>query len=152
LKEIKETYLDDDLNYLFEQKGERISITMLNNGAKYLEDASIQIKIKKNEGFIIADKIYEKPVSFNPLGPSSSSFGLSYESMNYPNVTEDKGYYVIFENLGDLKHLLPKDIFEVPLRIVARGDMVGNEIAFDCQIFGKNLLKPIEIKLKLIVK
>lgn len=152
LKDIKETYREEDLHYLFEQKGEKINIIILNNGDKYLEDASIQIKIKKDEGFAIADRIYEKPIQRNILDPASAFIEPSFDSINYPSLNEDKNYYMFFENLKNLRHLIPTDVFDVPIRIVAGQQLIGKDILFDCKLFGKNLIKPIEFNLNLKIK
>jgi hypothetical protein len=153
LESVKETYQDDDLYYLFEKKANRINITITNNGDEYIEDSSIEIQLEKNEKFIIADSVYREPnnrswidmINYTPVGPS-------WDEMHYPKVTESESHYTIFENVGDLKHKIPVDVFKVPIRFVAGNNCLNQEIVVKVKVFGKNLSKPLEDELKIIIK
>ncbi|MCH7613801.1 MAG: hypothetical protein IIB45_10640, partial [Candidatus Marinimicrobia bacterium] len=71
--------------------------------------------------------------------------------MHYPKVTETEDKYVIFENIGDIKHSIPVDLFQVPIRFVAGQNCINEEIILNIKIFGKNLPKSIEDELKIVV-
>jgi hypothetical protein len=72
--------------------------------------------------------------------------------MHYPKVTESESHYTIFENVGDLKHKIPVDVFKVPIRFVAGNNCLNQEIVVKVKVFGKNLSKPLEDELKIIIK
>jgi len=140
LKEIDQTYHDDDYYELFELNSHKINISILNEGHKYIEDASIQLQIKKMQGLFIADKVYEKPKFV--IVPS-------YESANYPEVDHTKSSIVIYQAIGDVKHHLPINAFKVPIRIVFLDQLTGKVIEIKCKIFGKNLIEPLTETLKI---
>lgn len=150
---VKETYQDDDLHYLFEVKSEKINLTIKNSGKEYLEDASIEVFFVKNEKFLIANYVQNEPENRSWVDrlnyvPSQ----LSWESINYPEIIENEKEYVIFVNIGDLKHNIPENVFQVPIRFVAGQSCIGEEITVRTKVYGKNLPKPIEDKLKIIIK
>lgn len=147
LENVAETYREDDLHYLFEVKAHKFNFRILNDDTEYLEDASIELKIEK-EGLYIADKIYSKPDNSNSI--ISLKYELnppSWESMNYPEVTENETEYLILENLGDLKHQISENALKVDLRIAINPKLIKTEKIVKIKIFGKNLSKPIEDQL-----
>ena len=144
LKEVGQTYYDDDRYEHFELNSHKINISILNEGHKYIEDASIQLQIKKIQGLFIADKVYEKP-KFVIAHVSS------YESMNYPEVDYTKSSIFIYQTIGDIKHRLPIDAFKVPIRIMFLDQLVGKVIKIKCKIFGKNIIEPLNKTLKIKV-
>ncbi|WP_080058941.1 AlbA family DNA-binding domain-containing protein [Spirosoma aerolatum] len=151
LKNINKTYKDDDCYELFEKHSAKINITLLNEGTVYLEDATVEIRTPKKEGFYIADKIYRKPV-YRSIA-ETLSHGIrpaSHDELNYPKYEEQNGDYVFRQHIGDLRHLQPTDIFDVPLRLVIGPKLIGAEIEVRVIIFGRNL--PIPIKDTLVIK
>jgi len=134
LEEIEEAYLEGDLYEFFELYSHKINICILNRGHTYIEDASIQLEIKKIDGLFIADRIFKMP--------SSISFPM-YESMNYPIVDDIESSTSINQRIGDVKHHVPTDAFKVPIRVVLSNELAGKTIEIDCKIFGKNLRKPL---------
>ena len=144
LKEVGQTYYDDDRYEHFELNSHKINISILNEGHKYIEDASIQLQIKKIQGLFISDKVYEKP-KFVIAHVSS------YESMNYPEVDYTKSSIFIYQTIGDVKHRLPIDAFKVPIRIMFLDQLVGKVIKIKCKIFGKNIIEPLNKTLKIKV-
>jgi hypothetical protein len=147
LENVAETYREDDLHFLFEDKAHKFNFNILNDDNEYLEDASIELKIEK-EGIYIADRIFPKPDNSNSLlylnyTPSPPS----WESLNYPEVTENETEYVIFEDLGNLKHQIKETALKVDLRIAINPNILNNEKIVKIKIFGKNLSKPIEDQL-----
>jgi hypothetical protein len=141
LKEVDQTYRDDDFYELFELSSHKINISILNEGHTYIEDASIQLKIKKIEGLLIADKVYVEPKNNNKIFVSARA--PLYESMNYPEVDYIESSIVIYQIIGDVKHHLPIDAFKVPIRMVFLEQLAGKVIEIKCKIFGKNLIEPL---------
>ena len=144
LKVVGQTYHDDDRYEYFELNSHKINISILNEGHKYIEDASIQLQIKKIQGLFIADKVYEKPKFVIAHVPS-------YESMNYPEVNYTKSSIVIYQAIGDVKHRLPINAFKVPIRIMFLDQLVGKIVEIKCKIFGKNIIEPLNKTLKIKV-
>lgn len=147
LENVAETYRDDDLHYLFEIKAHKFNFRVLNDDTEYLEDASIELKIDK-EGLYIADKIYSKPNNSNSfLHLNYTPIPPSWENINYPKVIENETEYVIFEDLGSLKHQISENALKIDLRIAINPKIIQTEKLVKIRIFGKNLSKPIEDQL-----
>jgi len=145
LKKVDQTYHDDDCYEFFELNSHKINISILNEEDKYIEDASIQLQIKKIQGLLIPEKIYKEPTNnFTKI-----MAGSSYESMNYPKVDSTGTSIVIYQKIGDIKHHIPIDAFKVPIRIAFLNQLVGEIIEIKCKIFGKNLIKPLTETLKI---
>jgi len=150
LKEIDQTYRDDDSYTLFELSSHKINISILNEGHTYIENASIQLQIKKIEGLLVAEKVYVEPK--NDINSLVNAHVPSYESMNYPEVNYTESSIVIYQTIGDVKHRLPINAFKVPIRIVFLDQIAGKVVEIKCKIFGKNLVEPLNeiLKIKLI--
>ena len=144
LEQIHQTYYEDDCYELYENRAERINLTILNEGTQYLEDAFIRIEVPIMEGLFVANELYAEP------DRSSSPFLISipklpdWKSLNYPRYKKDNGLYTYSEKLGDLRHLQPKEVFEVPIRIALTPALAGKEIEVNLILFGKNLPQPIK--------
>ena len=147
LKEVDQTYRDDDSYTLFELSSHKINISILNEGHTYIEDASIQLQINKIEGLLVAEKAYAEPK--NIINSIVNLHVPSYESMNYPEVNYTESSIVIYQRIGDVKHRLPINAFKVPIRIVFLDQLAGKVVEIKCKIFGKNLIKPLTETLKI---
>lgn len=142
LKEVGQTYRDDDHYEFFELNSHKINISILNQGHTYIEDASIQVEIKKMDGLAVADRVYEEPKN-NIINIPISPRVPSYESMNYPEVDYTKSSIIIYQTIGDVKHHIYIDAFRVPIRMVLLDQLAGEVIEIECKIFGKNLIEPL---------
>jgi len=150
LKEVDQTYRDDDSYTLFELSSHKINISILNEGHTYIEDASIQLQINKIEGLLVAEKAYAEPK--NIINSIVNLHVPSYESMNYPEVNYTESSIVIYQTIGDVKHRLPINAFKVPIRIVFLDQLAGKVVEINCKLFGKNLIEPLNeiLRIKLI--
>lgn len=150
LKEVDQTYRDDDSYTLFELSSHKINISILNEGHTYIEDASIQLQIKKIEGLLVAEKVYVEPK--NDINSLVDAHVPLYESMNYPEVNYTESSIVIYQTIGDVKHRLPINAFKVPIRIVFLDQLAGKVVEIKCKLFGKNLIEPLNkiLRIKLI--
>lgn len=148
LKNVSQTYRDEDYFYVFEKKSFKINLDLINIGTQYIEDATIQISILKDEGLLIADKIYQEPVHENPL-----KYNLNISNnIGYPRVEEEKDKYIITQSLRDIAHQLKIETFTEPLRIVIFPSMRDKTINLSIKLFAKNLEVPMEKSLKILVK
>jgi hypothetical protein len=152
LAEVHNTYRDEDLYNIYEERSEKVNFYILNNGNRYLEDASIVLKIAK-PGLLVADKVYVKPKHSNFLNGTSSDFNsFSHTLMSYPSVEETDEFFVIRENLDDVKHLINTRIFKTDLRIFFSSQLTGGSVNLLFQIFAKNLKIPLEKSLIINVR
>jgi len=59
---------------------------------------------------------------------------------------------IIEESVGDIKHHIPILAFEEPVRMFFSNSLSGESIEIECEIFGKNLKKPITKILEIHLK
>ncbi|MDQ7839236.1 MAG: ATP-binding protein [Thermodesulfobacteriota bacterium] len=144
LKEVQETYKEDDIYEFFEINAHTINITILNNGRAYIEDASVKLEIKKIDGLIIPEKICPKPN--HGLLPQ---IDFPYETWNYPDIQSDDVLVSISQKIGNIRHYIPTEAFKTPIRMVLLKNLAGETIEILCKIFGKNLVRPIERVLRI---
>lgn len=141
LKNVERTYYKNDLYEIFEKNSAKCNITILNLGYKYIEEASIILKIPKLDGLAIVDQVYSDPDN------STGYLG----GINYPEVTKDEKYYIIKDDVGDIKHQLNQEIFKIPLRIFASQKITQKSFIIYCELFAKNIKtsirKDLEIKI-----
>ena len=147
LDNIKEDYLEDDLYKLF-TNSHKINFEILNEGNTYIEDASFKVKIPSLEEIFVFSKYHEEPKNkyffvYNINEP------LSFGKMKYPSVKKQNNSILIHENIGDIKHHIPKNVFKIPLRIWLSDDLKEETLELVCELFGKNLIEPLKEKLKI---
>lgn len=150
LLNLKKDYKNSDLYYQFETKANQINLTIINSSNEYIEDASIEICIKKSDGLIVANTIYSAPSAssrwrFYDMDESS------WDKLNYPSVKETNENYTIVEDLDVIKHHVPKDAFKVPIRLFVSDEYTNDKITLKAKIFGKNLFQPLEYELDIII-
>ena len=149
LENLSETYIKDDLYYLTNDLAQKINFRLINKSDEFLQNVTIEIFIKKCQGFIVCKKIYPKPISRNIFTlPIPTS--LSYDELNYGQVNEEiKGYRIISE-IGNLKHNLPQEALTVPLRMCFDSILKGKKIEVNIFLHARNLKKPIEYFLEIM--
>lgn len=143
---VEKDYRKHDAYDLFELNSHKINISVLNKGSEYIEDASIQLYIKNIEGLIIADKEYHKPVD-------KSEFKIFTEPIipfrKYPEVTVHDNMYIVNESIGDIKHLIPQDVFKIPIHIILCPNLINKKIDIEVKIFARNISNPISSNLEI---
>ena len=143
LSNISETYLDHDLYYLYEEQSYKLNLDILNVGEVYLEDASIELMIPKINQVFVSDKVYDiDKTPSNLLIPYTPSIP-SYETMHYPLVEEIDNYFIVKEDIGNLKHGIKQLAFKVAIRFFIGDVQANTELRLTCKIFGKNLRSTI---------
>jgi hypothetical protein len=153
LKKIPEIYWEDDLHYLFEKKGSLLNFEIRNNGAGYVEDASIKVVIPKSQGLIVAERIYKQQRRDHLGYINSSMFGeIDTQNMDYPTVEITETAYVITQAIGNLKHHIPEIVFRQPVRMHFSDVLYDSTIILQITIFGKNLKAPIHKELAFVIK
>jgi len=137
LKNVSKNFATDDAYSLFEENGYKLNITLHNKGEQYVEDGEIHVHIPKIDGLLVAPRVTEEP-NHDPY-----SIYLPQDHSKYPTVTKSEKYVIIKEFVGDIKHHLPISAFEEPVRIFFDSTLQGEFIEIKCELFGKNLKKPI---------
>lgn len=137
LKDIESTYLEEDYYVFFEENTNKCNISIYNKGHKYIEDASLILKIPKLDGILVLDKVYKKPKHGTGFG------NLDISHHHYPQVSEDGDYYIIKDSIGDVKHQLNRKVFDVDLRIYATTKIRVESFVIFCELFAKNIMTSI---------
>ena len=143
--DVEKNYKEVD-EYTIFKASHKININVLNEGNNYIEDASIEVKINTMKDLYISPIFAKKPLYF-PFGGTVPSF---YEP-NYPKVTSTESSICIFQKIGDIKHHIPRDLFEEPFRMVLFEESKSKTIHLKCILYGKNLPKPLQEFLKINV-
>jgi hypothetical protein len=137
LKTLRKDYQAADAYSLFEEYSSKLNFIITNNGDRYVEDASILVKLKGDFDFLVATEIYPKPSDYGP----NVNFSIS---RNYPRVVEENKSYIIEDHIGQLKHGIGTYGFEVPIRVFIGYGSTGGKLVADIRIFGKNLPIPLD--------
>ncbi|WP_277586574.1 helix-turn-helix domain-containing protein [Psychrobacillus antarcticus] len=147
LEDVMETYNDNDWYYIGEEMSEKINLTIRNDGNKYLEDVSIELRIP-NDFVKVMDRVYSEPKSgFDYLSNTTFSNVNDY----YPDVIEENEYFVIREDIGALKHQQYTEAFNEKLRVYFGTISSNQNFNWSYTIFAKNLPNPITGVLKVDV-
>jgi hypothetical protein len=150
LEKIKETYRDHDWYHVGEELSEKINLVLKNEGDKYLEDVSIEIKFP-SDGIMVMEEIQKKPTSGSGLAMvrASMDFHTPYQ---YPQVDKEENLYVVKDSIGDLKHHQPEEAFNENLRIFFSPKAAGKVLTCPYTIYAKNLPNPIFGELEIEVQ
>lgn len=139
LKKVDETYYEDDLFRIGEELSEKINLILRNDGDRYLEDVSIQLKFPSTWGVMVMDEIHQEPKSGIDLALST----IPDFTFNYPHVEKDEVFFIIESHIGDLKHHQFSEAFGEELRIFFGPSSINSTISCEYTIFAKNLPRPI---------
>jgi len=143
LKNVKETYIEEDLYYIGEEISNKFNLILRNDGDKYLEDVSIQIKIPNEDGVVVMDCIHKKPVYGIQAWQESLSNVVIASGMYYPNVEKEERYYVIETEVGTIKHQQNTEAFGEELRVSFGPKACGKVFNWEYTMYAENLPKPI---------
>ncbi|MGJ5640532.1 AlbA family DNA-binding domain-containing protein [Formosa sp. S-31] len=141
LKNVESTYYKHDLFEVFEKNSAKCNISIFNLGYKYIEEASIILKIPKLDGLVVVDEVYSAPDNLTGYAAG----------LHYPEVIEDEDYFVVKDDVGDIKHQLHQELFNIPLRIFASLKVTQKSFKMHCELYAKNIKtlikKDLEIKI-----
>lgn len=144
LLDVEENYLKYDYYEFFEKQVNKCNISILNKGDKYIEDATLILKIPKIEGLWVLDKIYQEP-NENSLGGYTE-----LSQTHYPEVNEEENFFLVKGSVGDIKHQILTSAFDENLRVFASTRMNVDTFKITCEMYGKNIRtsikKEIDIK------
>lgn len=139
-------YKEENLYYISESLSLNLNVFIKNNSEKYIEDANIKLKIPKYDGnLMVFEEIPDEP---NNILQKFNSF----HNNNYPLVEENETHFLVEWNYGDLPHKKIIQFFEEDIRVFINGNLIGESVLVDCELYGKNLPSPIQTKLELQIK
>ncbi|MCT1539728.1 MULTISPECIES: ATP-binding protein [Lysinibacillus] len=146
LTDIESYYQEEDMYYISESLSIKLNVFIKNNSEKYIEDANIILKLPKYEGnLMVFEEIPEEPNSiFNKFN--------SFYNHNYPIVEENETHFIVEWNYGDLPHKKTVQFFDEDIRVFINGNLIGESVLVNCELYGKNLPSPIQTKLELQIK
>lgn len=105
LTKVRETYEERDLHYFYEQKAHKINILITNTADRYIEDCSVEIKIKRIFDFVVAARVYEELLSSSSGYLSMTVMPVvrlaSYARLHYPKVKADVEWYTVLDHPSD---------------------------------------------------
>lgn len=141
LKKVEQTYLKHDYYELFEKQASKYNFIVFNKGNKYIEDASLIIKIPKIDGIIVSSQVYDDPDNDSIVGSINSA------NMYYPNVKEDDEFYIIEDHVGNINHQKPMEALKEPIRILASDKIEIETFNINLELYAKNILTKINEEL-----
>ena len=146
LENVEETYSEDDNYEIFEKNSNKCNISILNKGKDYIEDASIVVKIPKLKGIYIAEEVYQEP-SQDKFSKVRSNYQIGY-----PIIEITEHFFIIKNSIGNIKHQIKQDAFDIDLRLFASTELEEKEFKINCELFGKNLKTSIKEELLIKIK
>ena len=138
---LEEKYSDYEI---CEEQSFRLNIDILNKSFIYIEDASVEIVIKKEAGIFISAEILEKPN--HSIYPQLNTSKI-INKMAYPTVEERQEEYFVSQHIGNIQHQRKIQIFNEELRMVIYEVPVLSKIVLKLTLYGKNLPVPLEKEL-----
>lgn len=138
LENVTETYCEDDWYHICEEKASKINILVNNEGEQYLEDVLFSLKIPNDNSLLVVEERVSKPVS-NPL----ININQFTETSNYPDVTKQDGFWIVENEIGDLRHNQLEEAFHEDLRVYFGSKSKNKTYTWEYTIHARNLPKPI---------
>src|SRR5690606_17031862 len=124
---------------IFEKNSRRLNFELENLGTEYVEDASVKVEIPNLGGLLVANEVFDEPVTSSGPFDIPSPKMLSFDAMNYPTVKNVDGKYVVTEEIGNIKHHQLTTVFNVDLRMFVSENLVGETLQLQFYIYAKNL-------------
>ncbi|WP_242274959.1 ATP-binding protein [Bacillus cereus group sp. BfR-BA-01445] len=144
LENVKEDYRENDWYYVGEEISHKLNLILRNDGDKYLEDVSIEIKVPKEVGVVVMDRIHSKPLSTPEIIKAAAISNAKVDTViRYPEVETKEEYVIIEADIGALKHQQNTVAFGKSLRVFFGPRARGKVCNWEYTIYAKNLPKPI---------
>jgi hypothetical protein len=147
LKEVENTYKEDDIYEIQEKRSFHMNFDIFNNSNEYIYDASTIVEVDDSESYEISPHLPSKPKDDFLL---SSIPSLNHRWQLYPTVKNYDGKIIISSQIGEIKHQLVTKLFQEDLRFVLYTIPQKREMEILIKIYGKNISMPIEKKLTII--
>lgn len=142
--EIRDKYKLEDAFFLYEQNVQKLQLVVLNQGDEPIENASLTLVMPNHNSFYVASELpmVRKEDRWIERGPA--------ERASYPAVNLKDDSIHVSSTLGEVSTDAPVQVFETPLRICVGNELKGRRLGIRYSVFGSNLRKPSQGKLRLL--
>lgn len=148
LQKVERDYEDYDLYYLSVRHAAALNFRLVNTSDEFVEDARFEVAIPRAAGVVVSDAEHYEPIH----DWKGMRIGNSAGRLGYPEVQYEKQFVYVSRNLGNLRHRVPTDAFDSPVRVCFREQCAGKTIELRWSIHGKNLRAPLSGTLAISVR
>ena len=143
LDEIQGRYVDEDQHFMFETHAQKVQLVALNQGSEPIADAALSLVMPAHHSLYVASELplMERDGHFVARSP--------VELGDYPSVAIKDNTVHVSAKVGTIGTRSPVPLFETPLRICVGDELKGRRLGIRYAIFGSNLKRPAEGKLRI---
>lgn len=146
MAEIRNKHKNDDDHFLFETKVTTLQLVVYNQGEEPIQNASLSLVMPNHNSFYVARRLPKIPRDNTWVDRRPA------EHSDYPAVNLNDDSVHVSNTLGDISTDAPAQVFETPLRICVGRELKGRKLGIRYSLFGSNLRRPAQGKLRLIFK
>jgi hypothetical protein len=144
MSQIQHKHENGDRHYLFEEKAKNLQLVILNQGEDPIEDAALTLVMPNHAAFYVANQLPKRPKDGAFVERSAA------EMSTYPSVNLKEDAVHVSNNLGEIPTGALVQVFKTPLRICVGSDLRGRKLGIRYSLFGSNLQRPAQGKLRLL--
>ena len=144
MNSVRHEYGDQDDEFLFESRAQKIQMVVYNQGEEAIRDASLGIVLPNHNVFHVAERL--------PRVQNRGKFvdRSAEEQARYPSVNPKDDAIHVSTKVGDIPAGEPVEVFSAPLRLCVGADLKGHKFGMRYTLFGKNLRSPAKGRLRLL--
>ncbi|MDH5455555.1 MAG: ATP-binding protein [Gammaproteobacteria bacterium] len=143
LGEIRSKYRNQDSQFLFEDRAERLQLVVLNLGQEPIIDASLALALPNHNSFYVADCPPKRRINDRFVARTPD------EIASYPAVTLKDDSIQVTAKIGDIPVGEPVEALVSPLLLCVGSDLEGRRFGIRYRIHGQNLRAPATGQLKI---
>lgn len=143
LGEIRSKYRNQDSQFLFEDRAERLQLVVLNQGQEPIIDASLALALPNHNSFYVADCPPQRRINDRFVARTPD------EIASYPAVTLKDDSIQVSAKIGDIPVGEPVEALVSPLLLCVGSGLKGRRFGVRYRIHGQNLRAPATGQLKL---
>ena len=143
LGEIRSKYRNQDSQFLFEDRAERLQLVVLNQGQEPIIDASLALALPNHNSFYVADSPPKRRINDRFVARTPD------EIASYPAVTLKDDSIQVTAKIGDIPVGEPVEALVSPLLLCVGSGLKGRRFGVRYRIHGQNLRAPATGQLKL---
>lgn len=143
LSEIRSKYRNEDANFLFRERAQKLQLVAYNQGEDALVDASLSLVLPNHGSFYVADSLPRRFVSDRFIERTPD------ELARYPAVMLKDDAVQVSCAIGDLPAGEPVEVFPAPLRMCIGSELSGRRFGVRYSLHAQNLRAPVRGRLKI---
>lgn len=143
LSEIRSKYRNEDANFLFRERAQKLQLVAYNQGEDALVDASLSLVLPNHGSFYVADSLPRRFVSDRFIERTPD------ELARYPAVMLKDDAVQVSCAIGDLPAGEPVEVFPAPLRMCIGSELGGRRFGVRYSLHAQNLRAPVRGRLKI---